>query len=65
LISIDGAINNFSHREEEEKKRRKEKREGASISTAASGVHAPKQRKRRVQRESPQAPGARTLFPLI
>jgi hypothetical protein len=47
------------------KKRRREKREGASTSTAALSVHAPKQRKRRVQRENIQAPGACTLLSLI
>jgi hypothetical protein len=47
------------------KKRRREKREGASTSTAALGVHAPKQRKMRVQRENIQAPGACTLLSLI
>jgi hypothetical protein len=47
------------------KKRRREKREGASTSTAALGVHAPKQRKRRVQRENILAPGACTLLSLI
>jgi hypothetical protein len=47
------------------KKRRREKREGASTSTVALGVHAPKQRKKRVQRENIQAPGACTLLSLI
>jgi hypothetical protein len=47
------------------KKRRREKREGASTSTAAPGVHAPKQRKRRVQRENLQASGACTPLSLI
>jgi hypothetical protein len=47
------------------KKRRREKREGVSISTAALGVHAPKERKRRVQRESIQASGTCTLLSLI
>jgi hypothetical protein len=36
----------------EKKKRRREKREGASTSTTAPGVHAPKQRKRRAQKWS-------------
>jgi hypothetical protein len=47
------------------KKRRRERKEEASTSTAALGVHAPKQRKRRVQRENIQAPGACTLLSLI
>jgi hypothetical protein len=47
------------------KKRRREKREGASTSTTAPGVHAPKQRKNRMRRESPQALGACTLLSLI
>jgi hypothetical protein len=47
------------------KKRRREKREGASTSTAVPDVHAPKQRKRRVQRENIQAPGACTPLSLI
>jgi hypothetical protein len=47
------------------KKRRREKREGASTSTVAPGVHAPKQRKRRVQRENLQAPGACIPLSLI
>jgi hypothetical protein len=47
------------------KKRRRGKKDEASTSMPASGVHAPKQRKRRMQRESPQAPGACTLLFLI
>jgi hypothetical protein len=47
------------------KKRRRGKKDEASTSMPASGVHAPKQRKRRTQRESPQAPGACTLLFLI
>jgi hypothetical protein len=39
--------------------------EGASTRTATPGVHAPKQRKKRMQRESPQVPGACTLLSLI
>jgi hypothetical protein len=35
------------------KKRRRGKKDEASTSMPASGVHAPKQRKRRMQRESP------------
>jgi hypothetical protein len=44
------------------KKRRRGKKDEASTSVPASGVHAPKQRKRIMQRESPQAPGACTLL---
>jgi hypothetical protein len=47
------------------KKRKRGKKGEASTSVPVSGVHAPKQRKRRVQRESLQAPGACTLFPFI
>jgi hypothetical protein len=47
------------------KKRRRGKKDEASTSMPASGVHAPKQRKRRVQRENIQAPGACTLPSLI
>jgi hypothetical protein len=47
------------------KKRRRGKKDEASTSMPTSGVHAPKQRRRRMQRESPQAPGACTLLFLI
>jgi hypothetical protein len=47
------------------KKRRRGKKGEASTSVSASGVHAPKQRKRRMQRESLQAPGACTLLSFI
>jgi hypothetical protein len=47
------------------KKRRREKKEGASTSSAALGACEPRQRKRRMLRESPQAPGACTLLSLI
>jgi hypothetical protein len=47
------------------KKRRRGKKGEASTSVPASGVHAPKQRRRRVQRESPRAPGTRTILFLI
>jgi hypothetical protein len=47
------------------KKRRRGKKDEASTSMPASDVHTPKQRKRRMQRESPQAPGACTLLFLI
>jgi hypothetical protein len=45
------------------KKRRRGKKD--EVCMPASDVHAPKQRKRRMQRESPQAPGACTLLFLI
>jgi hypothetical protein len=47
------------------KKRRRGKKGEASTSVPASGVHAPKQRRRRMQRESLQAPGACTLLSFI
>jgi hypothetical protein len=47
------------------KRRRGKKEEGASCSAAALGVHAPKQRKRRVQRDGSQAPGAHPSLSFI
>jgi hypothetical protein len=47
------------------KKRRRGKKGEASTSVPASGVHASKQRRRRMQRKGPQAPGACTLFSFI
>jgi hypothetical protein len=47
------------------KKRRRGKKEEVSASSVALGVHAPKQRKRRVQRESPQVPSACIFLSLI
>jgi hypothetical protein len=49
----------------EKKKRRRGKKEDVSTSSAALGVHASKHRKRRVQRESPHAPGACIFLSLI
>jgi hypothetical protein len=47
------------------KKKRRKKRDGASTSTVAPGVHAPKQRKRRMQRERAHRRQVRALFSLI
>jgi len=47
------------------KKRRRGKKEEASSSVVAPGVHAPKQRKRRVQRDGSQAPGTHLSLSLI
>jgi hypothetical protein len=48
------------------KKREREKREGdAGASASAPGAHGPKQRRRRVQRDNSQAPGAHTISSLI
>jgi hypothetical protein len=47
------------------KRRRGKKEEGASSSPAALGVHTPKQRKRRAQRDGLQAPGAHPSLSFI
>jgi hypothetical protein len=47
------------------KKRRREKKEGVSTCSAALGAYEPKQRKRRVQRGGPPAPGTYTFLSCI
>jgi hypothetical protein len=47
------------------KRRRGKKEEGASSDVAALGVHAPKQRKRRVQSDDLQAQGAHPSLSFI
>jgi hypothetical protein len=47
------------------KKRRREKKEGVSSSSTALGACEPRQRRKRMQRERPQAPGTCILLSFI